>query len=72
MTEDNEENRPNGYLNCVKCAHFYITWEPKMPRACRIFGFKGVAMPSVTVFKVTGKKCPAFALKQKRTGNTSE
>ena len=60
-----------GYINCMKCEHFYITWEPKMPRACRVFGFKGVSMPSVAVFNVTRSKCPSFTPKQKRTGNAS-
>jgi len=65
--EDKESgtSRP-GYINCVKCEHFYITWQPRMPRACRVFGFKGPLMPSLTVFTVTGKKCPAFRLKQKK------
>ena len=54
MQEDNPK------INCLKCRHLKITWNAQFPRACKIFGFKGKALPSAIVFKVTGKPCPAF------------
>jgi hypothetical protein len=50
--------------NCLKCAHFKITWEPEFPRACEMFGFKGRIMPSAEVLRATGQPCPAFRLKE--------
>jgi len=46
--------------NCLKCRHFYVTYEPKWPRGCRVFGFKGKQLPSITVKQCTGSECPAF------------
>jgi hypothetical protein len=51
-------------LNCLKCAHFKITWEAEFPRACELFGFKSRAMPSALVLRSTGQPCPAFRLKE--------
>jgi hypothetical protein len=51
-------------VNCYKCRHYVVTWEPKHPKACRFFGFKTNKMPSATVFESTGKICEAFESKQ--------
>ena len=53
-------------INCSKCAHFYITWDPKFPRGCRYFGFKSSNMPSVAVYASTGTQCICFAEKPSR------
>ncbi|MDR0402643.1 MAG: hypothetical protein LBH35_03535 [Treponema sp.] len=50
--------------NCLKCAHFKITWDPDFPRACEIFGFKGQSLPSQEVQRATGLPCPAYRLKE--------
>ncbi len=47
-------------VNCLRCEHFYVTWNPKFPRACRIFGFKGRSIPSIQVKRITGVACCAF------------
>ena len=51
-------------VNCFQCVYFYITWDPKFPKACKIFGFKSADMPSVTVFQSTGSDCNAFNKKE--------
>lgn len=51
------------YVNCLKCKHFFITWNTNFPRACSVFGFKGKNLPSQQVFNTTGKKCPSFEKK---------
>ena len=56
-----------GFINCIKCEYFFITWEARMPRGCKAFGFKGREMPSITVFKTSGSKCPIFKEKIKRS-----
>ncbi|MDR2484759.1 MAG: hypothetical protein LBD55_05140 [Treponema sp.] len=46
--------------DCIKCLHFKVTWEPAYPRSCRIFGIKSRNLPSVEVFRATGRHCPSF------------
>lgn len=62
--KDNDENsgsKDDGHrIDCLKCKNFKTTWNPKFPRACTVFGFKGKELPSATVFRVTGKPCPSF------------
>ncbi len=47
-------------VDCTKCRHYYITWDPKYPRGCRSFGFKSTAMPSHAVQSSSGKSCMSF------------
>lgn len=51
-------------LNCIKCNYFYITWDSKFPKACKLYGFKGKNYPSLTVFQATGKQCEHFTPKK--------
>jgi hypothetical protein len=52
-------------INCMKCRHFYITWDPKFPRGCRAFGFKTQTLPSLSVLSSSGKPCLNFESKEK-------
>ena len=51
--------------DCFQCAHFAVTWEPKFPRCCKLFGFKTAQMPSVAVFESSGEPCSGFERKKK-------
>ena len=55
-------DKKNG-VKCFKCVHFAITWEPKHPRACKLFGFKTAQMPSAVVMKSSGAPCEGFRSK---------
>lgn len=57
------ETTPDRAPNCLKCRHFSVTWDPRFPRACAMFGLKTSRMPSHEVFQATGKHCPAFEQK---------
>jgi hypothetical protein len=48
---------------CLKCVHFRVTWDPRFPRSCELFGVKSVRMPSEEVYLATGRSCPSFELK---------
>jgi hypothetical protein len=61
---DDEGKIPARAPNCLKCAHFKVTWDPRFPRSCGIFGFKCQDMPSYRVFESTGVHCPSFTLKE--------
>jgi hypothetical protein len=50
--------------DCFKCIYFKLTWEPKFPKACRLFGIKTANMPSVVVFNSTGEHCNGFIKKE--------
>lgn len=52
-------------VNCIKCKYFYITWDKNFPNGCKLFGFKGLKMPSITVVEATGSPCVNFSEKGK-------
>ena len=52
-------------INCLQCVHFAVTWEPRFPKSCRLFGFKSADLPSVAVYKNSGIVCEGFEKKQK-------
>ncbi|MBN2049746.1 MAG: hypothetical protein JW760_04825 [Spirochaetales bacterium] len=54
------EKTPDKAPNCLKCAYFSVSWDPKFPRRCAVFGIKSVRMPSEEVFLATGRHCPTF------------
>ncbi|MDR2532441.1 MAG: uracil-DNA glycosylase [Oscillospiraceae bacterium] len=54
-------------INCFHCAHFALTWEPKFPKACKLFGIKSARMPSVVVFNSSGEPCNGFINKNTQT-----
>lgn len=54
--------------NCMRCTHFYVTWDARFPRGCRYFGFKTKELPSISVFKNTGSNCPVFTPRSTQNG----
>ena len=49
--------------NCYQCKHFAISWQPSMPYACRLLGFKSKALPAIEVMRIDGRICQGFAAK---------
>ena len=52
-------------INCLECEHFAVTWEPKFPRGCKLYGFKSASFPSIEVFRSSGAECMGFAKKER-------
>lgn len=52
-------------INCFRCGHFYVTWDPVHPRGCRALGFKGREMPSQVVREASGVACLQFEPSEK-------
>jgi hypothetical protein len=52
-------------VDCVKCKHFHVTWDPHFPKGCTVFKFKSKYAPSQTVYEATGKFCEEFEEKPK-------
>ena len=50
-------------INCKRCKYYYVTWDPRAPHGCKMFGFKSLAIPSIEVRKSSGKSCEAFIQK---------
>ena len=50
-------------IDCLQCDFYVVTWNPKFPRACKLYGFQSVSFPSVEVFKATGEECLGFMKK---------
>jgi hypothetical protein len=47
-------------VNCMRCKYYYITYDARMPYGCKLFGFKGRQLPSVSVYQSSGKPCQGF------------
>ncbi|MGD7042902.1 uracil-DNA glycosylase [Jeotgalibacillus proteolyticus] len=54
-------------INCLACKHYYITWDPKFPKGCRAHQFKTNHLPSLQVFRASGRPCLAFEKKDRLT-----
>jgi hypothetical protein len=47
-------------VNCLKCKQYYVTWDAKFPKGCKLFKFKSKSSPSILVFEATGAMCEHF------------
>lgn len=52
---------------CVKCQHYYITWDKTFPYGCKAMGFKSYKTPATVVRESSGQECLAFIKKSKGT-----
>ncbi|TVR87039.1 MAG: hypothetical protein EA428_13800 [Spirochaetaceae bacterium] len=59
------------YPNCLQCRYFRVTWEPRFPRSCTVFGIKTKMLPSIAVYRATGRHCPSFELRERRESGVS-
>lgn len=50
-------------VNCVKCQHYFVTWDYKSPKGCKAFNFKSTSIPSLVVFQSSGQPCMKFESK---------
>lgn len=57
---------PNNKIDCMKCIHFAVTWEPNSPKSCKLYGFKSARMPSLVVLQASGVPCMGFERKEVR------
>lgn len=54
-------------IACMKCKHYHVTFDPKAPRGCKLYGFKSTVMPYVLVKQSSGQDCTSFDEKIKPT-----
>jgi len=60
-----KSNKKQNKVNCFRCKYYATTWEPKFPRACRLYGFKTARIPSAEVYRNTGEHCNGFEEKRR-------
>lgn len=56
---------------CIKCVHFFITYEAARPYGCRAMGFKSKKNPARVVYESSGIECQLFVPRKKNGGSTS-
>ena len=49
--------------NCWQCRHFSVSWDPNVPYACRLMGFKSRIMPAIEVLRADGVRCRGYMRK---------
>ncbi|MBF0178489.1 MAG: hypothetical protein HQM03_00525 [Magnetococcales bacterium] len=59
MSRPPSDATPAG-VDCLKCRHFQVTWEPDYPRGCRAMGFKTALWPWQEVLRSSGEPCLRF------------
>ena len=52
-------------INCLKCKHYYVTWEQTFPNGCRMYNVKAKQLPSKLVLDSTKKMCEFYEIKVK-------
>jgi hypothetical protein len=52
-------------INCMKCEHYYVTWDKKFPNGCKAYGFKTKHTPSADVLSSSGMDCQLYEAKKK-------
>lgn len=51
--------------DCLRCQHYFITWDPAFPYGCRAMDFKSRRKPQLDVFESSGSPCLRFVLRQR-------
>jgi len=64
MNASQHPAQTDGAPNCWQCRHFAVSWDPKLPYACKLMGFKSRITPALEVLRVDGTPCHGFAPKQ--------
>ena len=59
-------------INCWKCRFFQISWSPKMPYTCRLYGIKSKTLPCLEVLSADGRKCRGFLRKKTKVNKKKE
>jgi hypothetical protein len=53
--------------SCLRCKHYYSTFDPNQPRGCRLYGFRSARFPSMIVKAESGNECQGFSEKKKQS-----
>lgn len=53
-------------INCRRCSHYFITYDPRFPYGCRVMGFKSRDIPSTVVYRDSGAACRLYSPKARK------
>jgi hypothetical protein len=60
-----------GRIDCHRCRHYFVTWNPAFPHGCRGMGFKSRSLPNDAVRQATaGNDCLMYEPKLPRAGGS--
>lgn len=62
----------NTIIKCLKCRHYYATFDPIAPRGCKLYKFKSAIMPYILVKNSTGSDCTSFEERPSRDAQENE
>ena len=48
-------------IHCLKCRHYFSTFDATSPRGCKVYGFRSQMIPSMVVKRETGSDCIQYA-----------
>jgi len=67
MIEDSSSGGTEGKVQfvCVRCRHYYVTWDRVFPHGCRAMEFKSRIPPALQVREASGMDCQMFARKDR-------
>jgi len=61
----NDVGRTSKRPECLRCKHYYVTWNPKFPYGCRAFGFQSRITPCLEVYSASQQQCLKFESRNK-------
>jgi len=53
--------------SCLRCRHYFSTYDPQKPRGCHLYGFRSQRFPNLIVKAESGKDCAGFEEKNKKS-----
>ncbi len=57
-------------MSCMKCKHYFTTFDPALPRGCKLYGMRTVQFPNLLVKRETGSDCMGF--EERKRSNQEE
>lgn len=58
--------------SCLRCIHYFATFDPQRPRGCRLYNMKTKAFPSQVVKKESGQDCLGYEEKKRQKGGAKK
>jgi hypothetical protein len=50
----------------MRCIHYFTTFDPELPRGCKLYGMRTRQFPNLMVKKETGSDCMGFEVKKRK------
>jgi len=50
-------------MACMKCKHYFSTFDPNLPRGCKLYGLRCAQFPEQVVKKESGRECLGFEIR---------